>query len=563
MTIERPADAPPRLPWLPRPNFWGGISVAAILLFLAFLVYPLLNLVISSMLTDTVSDKTVLDIYRELFTVPYYYEALLNSLLLGACATVAALLVGVPLAYCVTRFNIPGKLFIRAAVVLTFISPPFIGAYSWVLLLGESGVLRVPFAAIGFSPPTVYGWPGLILVLTLQGLPFVFLMVSSALRTVDQSIEDAAISLGRRPFQVVTTAILPLIAPGVSTGALLVFVTSFSDIGTPAIIGQNIRVFPRLIYGEFINETSAGDYRTASALSVVLLVVCVGALLIQRWYSTVRSYGQETVRPLGVRRLTGTHRFLASAFVYLVIALACLPILTVIVTSFLRTEKSVITPEFTLDGYLNAPRLLSSLTNTLLFTTVATVVCVFAGCLIGYVIARRTNRLGPVIDVFSMIPYAVAGVVLGLAFSLTFGGSPYFLAGTMTILVLAYFIRRLPYSIRSVTGMLSQIGRQTEEASVNLGVPPGQTFWRITFPMMMPAVVSGALITWATIAREFNATIILYGSSTQTMSVEVFREVIAGNFGNASVVGTVLIAVSLVPIVILFKVLGKDEDFLV
>lgn len=107
------------------------------------------------------------------------------------------------------------------------------------------------------------------------------------------------------------------------------------------------------------------------------------------------------------------------------------------------------------------------------------------------------------------------------------------------------------------------MGTQTEEASVNLGVPPGRTFLRITVPMITPAILSGALLTWATIVREFNATIILYGTSTGTMSVEVFRHVTQGNFAAASVVGAVLIMVSLIPIIILFKLMGKDEDFLV
>ncbi|MDX3929529.1 MAG: iron ABC transporter permease [Shinella sp.] len=547
----------------PRFDFWSHMSCLAVGIFLLLLIYPLGWMLGISFMASGPSDTHILGVYLDLFSKPYYYQALTNSIILSLVATCGALALGVPLAYIVSRFNIPGKLAIRAAIVLSFVAPPFIGAYSWILLLGNNGILRRALADVGAQFPTIYGWGGLILVLSLQGMPFVFLLTGAALKTVDQSVEDAAINLGRRPFAVFRTAILPLLLPGISTAALLVFVTAFSDFGTPAIIGQNLRVFPRLIYSEFINETTGGNYTLASALSVVLLLASVGALIVQRLYAARHSYGAITVSPLRPRILPLGKRIIAALYAYAVILLASLPLLTVIVTSFLRTKRSVITGEFTLDGYLRAPRLWSSLVNTLTYTTLATVICVAVGCIIGYIISRRKTRLGAMLDFASMMPYAVAGVVFGIAYSATFGGPPFFLAGTALILVLVYVIRRLPYSIRSVSSMLAQMGTDAEEASINLGVPPGKTFWRITIPMIQPAILSGALLTWATVIREFNATVILYGTNTMTMSVEVFRQVVAGNFGDASVVGTVLIAISLIPIVILFSLLGKDEEFLV
>lgn len=542
-------------------EFWSVMSAVAVLIFAVLLIYPLLRMIFGSIPQDDTGGFW--SPYVEMFTKPYYYMALVNSLVLSAASTVGAVVVGVPLAYAVHRYEIPNKLTIRVAIVLTFVAPPFIGAYSWILLFGNSGILTRFLADWGLKLPSIYGWGGLILVLTLQGVPFVFLLTGSALKTVDQSVEDAARNLGRTPFNAFRTAILPLLAPGISTGALLVFVTSFSDFGTPAIIGQNLRVFPRLIYSEFINETTGSNFRLASALSVVLLLVSLLALLIHRAYVRRHSYGTITVNPLKGQILPAGRRMAVTAAVYFVVLVSSLPLLTVVVTSFLRAKKSAITAEFTLDGYLNTPRLWGSFLNTLLYTTAATILCVIAGCIVGYVVARQKSRLGGLIDFASMVPYAVAGVVFGIAYSMTFGGAPFYLAGSATILVLVYFIRRLPYSIRSVAAMLSQMGTQAEEASVNLGVPPALTFWRITIPMIFPAVVSGALLTWTTIIREFNATVILYGSNTTTMSVEVFRQVLAGNFGDASVVGTVLIVASLIPIAILFAVLGKDEEFLV
>lgn len=543
----------------PMLTFWSAVTIGAAILFVGLLIVPLGRLIFSSLASDA---GGALKVYGDFFTKRYYYQPLLHSLLVSGLAVVFATLLGAPLAYIVTRFNIPGKIIVRAAIVLTFVSPPFIGAYAWILLLGRNGFITNFLGDLGISIPAIYGAPGIVLVFTLQSLPFVFLMVSAGLRSVDQSVEDAARNMGRRPLGVVFSVIAPLIVPALSTGALLVFVTSFADFGTPMILGQNFRVLAALVYTEFINE-HGGNPVVASALSMIMLVVTLGALLFQRWYARRKSFGQETVNPLRPIELRGWRRALAVGYVYMVVLAAALPLLTIFVSSFLRSRGPLLIGEFTLDGYAGAARLPLALGNTLMFSVAATVLCVFAGTLIGYVVTRRRDRVAGLLDTFSMVPYAVPGVVLGIAISVTFGGAPFFLAGTPMILIMAYFIRRLPYSIRSVAGMLGQMGTQTEEASINLGVPPSRTFWKVTVPMISPAVFSGALLTFATVVREFNSTVILYSGSTRTMPVEVFAQVLQGNFGNASVVGTVLIVVSLVPIVVLFKLMGKDEEILV
>lgn len=540
-------------------TFWHGITLGAVLIFVLFLIYPLARLLLSSMASDT---DVALKTYLDFFTKRYYYETLLHSLVASVLAVVMATLIGAPLGYVVNRFNIPGKSFLRAAIVLTFVSPPFIGAYAWVLLLGNNGWVTKALAAAGVSMPSIYGLSGMVLVFTLQAMPFMFLMVGSGLKSVDQSVEDASTNLGRRPFGAVISAIAPLMIPAISTGALLVFVTSFSDIGTPQILGGDYRMLATLIYSEF-NSEHGGTPVAASSLAFIMLVVTIGALLVQRSFSKRRSFGQETVNPLRPIRLRGWKRFAASVFSYVVVLLSGLPLLTIVIASFLRSRGPLLVAEFTLDGYRDATRLSRALFNTLTFSAISTLIAVAIGCLVGYVVTRQRTRLAGLVDAFSMVPFAVAGVVMGIALSVTFGDAPLFLAGTPVILILAYFIRRLPYSVRSVSGMLSQMGNQTEEASVNLGVSPAQTYLRVTIPMISPAILSGALLTFATIVREFNATVILYSGRTATLPVEVFAQVLQGNFGQAAVIGTVLIAISVVPIVILFKFMGKGEDVLI
>lgn len=548
-------------------TFWDYAVVASAALFAILLVLPLFRLLLSSFAPSStawsVSDEfSVIETYKEFFQYRYYYSTLINSLIVSGLATVFAVLIGFPLAYFVGRINLPGKLFVRAAVVLTFVSPPFIGAYAWILLLGRNGFLTQALQKIGIFLPSIYGWKGIVLVFTLQAFPFVFLLVSSGLRSIDQSLEDAAINLGQTRFGALRTVILPLMAPSISTGALLVFVTSFADFGTPMIIGEGFRVLAALIYTEFVNEFG-GNPKMASTLSVLLLAVTVSALLLQRAYAKRASFGLEAVRPLGTFTVPRGRATAAGLFVYGTVFAAFLPTLTIIVSSFLKSQGPMLLPIFSLEGYRFASRLPLAMRNTAVLVTTATILCVVVGSLVGYIVARRRGRLIGAIDTMSMIPFAVAGVVLGVALSITFGGPPLFLGGTSAILILAYFVRRLPYTVRSVSGMLQQIGVQQEEASINLGVTPAMTFLRVTVPQVTPALMSGALLTWATTAREFNATVMLYVGNTRTLPVEVFTQVLQGNFGAASVVGTVLILTTIVPIVILFRVFGEDEEFLV
>jgi ABC-type Fe3+ transport system, permease component len=322
-----------------------------------------------------------------------------------------------------------------------------------------------------------------------------------------------------------------------------------------------VRIAETAEYRSVVGEHGSNSV-VSSALSVVLLVVTVGVLFIQRSYARRHSYGQETVRPLAGRALRGFRRFAATAYVYAVVLACCLPLLTIVISSFLKTQGPLFTSELTIEGYINALRLGHSLLNTIVFSAVSTVLCLAAGSLVAYVIVRWRDRLAKLVDALSMVPYAVAGVVIGIATNVAFGGSPFFW-GAATILIIVYFIRRPPYSIRSVSGMLEQIGTQTEEASISLGVSPASTFLRITVPMVSPAILVGAVLTFAAVAREFNSTVILYSGATRTIPVEVFAQVVQGNFGVASVVGTVLIVVSIIPITLLFWLMGKDEEILI
>lgn len=543
-------------------GFWPAVTASMLIVTAALLLLPVFNIVgLSFSGGETVA--SVLQNYQKFFSEPYYYRTLINSFVVSISATVLALLVGVPAAYFVSRFHIWMRNLIRAAVVLIFVSPPFIGSYSWIILLGRNGIITTTLAEYGIPLPSIYGAQGIIFVFTLHYFPFVFLLVSSGLKSIDQSIEDAARNLGSSEFATFRNVIAPLLAPSISTAALLVFIACFTDLGTPIILGERFRVLPVLIYGEFVNDFG-GRPVLASTLSVLLLVVTTSALLLQRWYASRNAFGTAAVRPLTIQEQPFKKRLLAALFVYALIGMALLPLVNIVVSSFLKANGPILLAEFTLDNYR---RILGTigrpLWNTVFFTTTATLLCAIFGTMIGYIIVRRPGRISNFLDTIIMFSFAVPGIVLGVGLVVTYHHPPFAMTGTALILILAYFIRRLPFSVRSSVGMLQQLSRDTEEASVNLGAGPAMTFVKITVPLLSVAILSGVLLTWSNTIRELSATLILQSGRTVTVSLEIFNEVVNGNFGVASALGTVLILLTFLPLSVLFTAMGKREDALV
>jgi len=539
-----------------RRDFWWSVTVLAFLTVVAFLVYPLATVLVTSF-TGEEKRFVLADNYQRFFTHRYYYSSIINSLYLSTLATLGAVLVGTALALAVVRYPLPGKTFLRTAANLALLSPPFIGAYSWVVLFGRMGLVNRLLGTFGWELPTIYGWRGILLVFIVQYFPFVFLLVSAALRSVDQSIEDAALSLGSPPRRTFRTAILPVIAPSLTAGALLVFMATMADFGTPMIIGEGLRTLPTLMYGEFINELG-GNPAMASTLGSLLILVNTTALMAQRYYAFRKAYNVVCIQPLKLQPLSPGKKAALTVFAYSVVAVALIPSTTIIVSSFMPTRGPVMYAGLSLQSYQTifhvVPR---AIANTFVLTALAVLLDILLGVLVAYLLARRRSHTHTLLDALIMLAYAIPGTVVGVGLIVVFNRPPVVLTGTWIILLISYFIRHLPYPVRSCTAMLQQIDIRVEEASVSLGVPPFRTFLKVTIPLMFPAILSGAALSWMTTIGELSSSILLYSGPWATMSVAIFTEVFSNHFGTASALASILIAAAFVPLFLTYRVLGE------
>jgi iron(III) transport system permease protein len=231
-----------------------------------------------------------------------------------------------------------------------------------------------------------------------------------------------------------------------------------------------------------------------------------------------------------------------------------------VVISFMKFSGPVLHAAFSLDNFAQLfQRSYRPLTNTLLLASLAALGAMLIGVPIGYVVTRHRSRLSALIDIVATSPFAVAGTVLGIGLVMAFSSGVFALTGTAAIMVLAYMVRKLPFSVRASSAILHQIDPSLEEASINLGVPPALTFLRITVPLMLGGIVGGLVLTFVTVASELSATVVLYSGPWTTMTVAMFQALEGTSAGIAAAAATVLIICTVVPVALVYRLLRRHE----
>ncbi|MDO6511859.1 ABC transporter permease [Celeribacter halophilus] len=544
---------------LTAPSFWTWVMIAACVMLAVLLFLPILSVFVISF-EDAETGRFTLENYVEIFTRRYYVSALSNTLIVGFAGMIGACLLGVPLAFCMSRFQLRGRTLISTMAVLALVSPPFIGAYAWIMLLGNNGAITNALEAIGIDMPSIYGMSGIILVFSLKFFPFIYLMTENALNGINKSLEDAAENLGCSAWRRFRKVTFPLVFPAVSTGAIISFVLSIADFGTPAIIGRGVRTLSTIAYTQYTSEMG-GTPTMAVTISMVMIAISMLALLIQRRMLAKRRYASSMTHKCRRAPLRGWWQSVLVHVMSYSIALAgMIPSFVVIWTSFLATNGPVFSGGFGLDSYrrimAEAPE---AVKNSFIFALCAVALIAVVSSLLSFIVVRRESFTSGLLDLILMVPYLVPGVVMAIGFVTTFSSGWYNLVGTATMIVLIVFIRRLPYGVRSTSSVLRQVKPSIEEAAIALGASPAKTFAKITVPLIMPGIIVGSLMSFITAINELSSTLIVYTSSTVTMPVKIYLSVVDGEFGVAAALSTVLTISTGLCVFLVFR-LSEDRE---
>lgn len=541
---------------------WNFISWGILLLYIVFLVIPLFK-VLKQSVTDG-SGSFTFQYFKKFFSDYYYFSTLINSFKVSIVVMIVSLILGVPLAYFYNLYKMRGARFLQIVIILCSMSAPFIGAYSWILILGRNGVItKFILNIFGLRLPSIYGFKGIVLALSCRMFPMVFLYTQGALKSIDNTLLEASANLGTSEFSRFWKVILPLCMPSILASALLVFMRAMGDFGTPLLIGEGYRTFPVEIYNQFLGETSR-NYNFASAIAVIAILITAIVFLSQKWVSGKFRFTINAMHTIEQKNAKPVKNMFIHLYAYLLVFIAMLPQMYLIYFSFRKTNS---TGEVILKGYsfhsyqLALHRYSSSIWNTFRLGIVSVALVIMLAVLVAYLVVRRPSFKSHTIDTLSMVPYIIPGSVVGIALILAFNTRPLVLTGTMAILVVAMMIRRIPYTIRSSVAILGQIPISVEEAARSLGTSEMGAFWKITFPMMSNGVISGGLLSWVTIITEMSSSIMLYSARTATLTVQTYVSVSRGADGPAAAQATILSLFTIISL-LLFMKFSKNKDMM-
>jgi iron(III) transport system permease protein len=494
-------------------DWWqGGVMALLFAILIAFILYPVLR-VLWIALSDETGNLTLIH-FLNFFRRPLFREALWNTLVSGLLVVVFSGLLSLPLAYIIARYEFRGKLLLQTAATLPLVIPPFVGAVALQLILGRSGMINLLLMRwFDATIPIMEGLAGVVLVQTLHFFPFILLNTVVSLSNIDPSMEEMAQNMGCHGFRLFRRITLPLMLPGFVAGSLLTFIRAIDDLGTPLMLNYNNLLAPQA----YLRITTLGmDDVDGYVVCVVLVVLSLVSLLAARKYLGLAEYATVQRSAPVTRRLQGKKAFLVWLFCGAILGVSLLPHIGILLLSFSKVWSFTLLPTtYTLGNFaeilFRAPHFIK---NTLLYTLLAAGLDIILGAAIAFLLLRSRLAGRNLLDAIATLPLAIPGVVLAVGYLRVFHGwdfpglgAP--LTSSWVILVIAYTMRRLPYTVRASYAALQQVHISLEESAQSLGANRLKTFMKITLPLITGGLVAGGLIGFVTSCVELASTIML------------------------------------------------------
>lgn len=497
------------------------------------------------------------------------WGVLWNSLYVSVWATTVGGAIGTVLAFLVCRTNLAGRPFFRTALMVPYLIPPFVGALAWLALAGPVGFVNQFWMAVsGASEPLfrIYGATGIILALALYNYPLAYLTVLASLERMDPAFEEAARNSGATPLRTAWDVTLPLVAPAIGAGAILVFLSSIANFGIPAILGFPAKYFvlTTKIYATILDFDRPHNLGLAAALSLLLVVAAGGAMALQRLMTRGRSYGLAR----GISRLTvldlGRWRRTAGIFVVLFLLLTSVaPLLAILLTSLTRAYGMPLDwNNLSLQNYhflfFKIPAAWRAVWNSLFLAASAATVTVVLAVLITYVQTRTRVRGKSLLEALVVLPFAVPGTVVALAMILAFlkpvlGVSLY---NTIWIIMVAYVARFLALAVKPIVAAFTQVHTSLEEAARSSGASVSRSLRDVTMPLIRPALVAAWFLAAVPAVTELTLSVLLWSVGNETVGVMVFNMHEEGKVLLSSALAVVVMVIALASNLLIRRLTG-------
>jgi len=505
------------------------VTAAAVLAPLSLIVYQSL---LSAPFFDAV--KTVgLDAYAFVFADPDFWSALVNSLLIAAGMTVIAVPLGAILAFVMERTDFPGKRWIEPVILVPSFVSPMVLSFGYVVAAGPVGFYSVWATEVfGAAPWGLYSLTGMAVIAGLTHVPNVYIYASSALKSLGSDVEEAARVAGASPFRVAVSVSLPLIAPALLFSAVLVFFLGIELFGLPLVLGdpEGHLVLSTYLY-KLTNKLGTPSYHLMAAVAVCIVAMTIPLVLLQRrLLQNARKYATIKGKAGRIRDLPlGRWKWFAVAVIGAwLIAAVIVPISGIALRAFVTNWGFGVNlaEAFTLDNFravFDEPTHVRAIWNTVLIGTVGGAITVACYTAIGFATHRRNDGWSRVVDYLVLVPRAVPGLLIGLAFLWVFLFFPPLapLRKTIFSMWIAYTVVWLAYGMRLISSSLLQVSTELEEAARTVGASRGRISREITLPLIRHGLLGSWLLVFMIFEREYSTGVYLLAPGTEVIGAQL------------------------------------------
>ncbi|WP_309228318.1 ABC transporter permease [Virgibacillus saliphilus] len=524
-------------------RFWAEpwFAIATIILAVAiivFIVAPVFAVLLKSFGIGT--GQLTLDYYKQFFQASYYWDALLNSILSAVISTVIVLFLSINIALYVTRSKSFLSKSFQGIALLPLVAPPFIFSLALIILFGRSGIVTDYVSQLFGGQFSIYGFWGVVLAQIIGYFPIGYMLVESTMRNMNADLEYAAQDLGANQWRTIGGITLPLAKSGIIKAGLLVFVMALADFSNPLIIGGGTRFLASEAYLLVVGQH---NLELAAVLGVFLIIPSLLIFIFQTYFlkdSSVGTISGESGShsvPLSksVKSFVGTISGLFTAFILLMFVM-------VVLGAFVKIIG--INNTFTLEHFNNRTGW-DSLYTSLIVSFISALLAAGIGILQGFLFARKPIPGKKLLEFLTLFGLAVPGTVMGIGYVLIFNGPPFFLTGTVMILVLNMTFRKIGVGLEAAISKMHQIDTSMEEASNDLGAGPYKTFWKVIVPLMVPPFTAGFIYAFMTAMVSISSVVFLISPNTNLVAIYILNLAEQAKIGLASAMSFIMIVIVL------------------
>ena len=537
-----------------------------LLLVLAFLIVcPLVSVFAEAVITDG-----RLDLYRAwtIISAPENLQTIWNSLILGICVVLLSTVIAAPTAYLLARSQLGKRKWLDIVFMVPFMTPPYIASMGWILFMQRRGLFQQLFPFTGRISEAFFSFGGLVLVMTLNVFPFMMTILKNAIRNIPASLEESGAVFGAGFSLRLRKIFAPLLTGNYAIASLLVFVKTLSEYGTPYTLGRRIGFYVFTTDIHRYSTTAPVDFGKSASLSSVLILICMAMWLAQNAITNRTSY--RLVSGKGSRpaqtHLSGSGLAAAWAWVVLVLVVSIgIPYFSIIASSLIKLRGYGLAPgNFTLEHYgelFTSDRSLGAIGNSILLAIASACICSVLGTIVVMAVRRGKGRLKKIVEGVSMLPEMLPAIVLVIGIML-FWNTIYDvlpLYNTMGIMVLAYVVLYLPYTVQYVTSSFTQINDNLIQAGRTFGGSPWYVFRRITLPMIAPGILTGWMMIFIIAFRELVTASLIAPPNVLVVSTYINREFEQGSVSLGMAMAVLCVAITTTTLLILNTVTNRKK----